>query len=282
MSRNIVIGAITGYAFEKVRPWIVSAKRACPTAEIMLFCWAIDERTIETIEKYGVRCLRVQPPPATGQNIVVERFGWLSQFVENEGLTDSDWIVTTDVADVVFQYDPFSMLHTAIGQCDILASSEGISYKDEPWGSQNIRLSYSETSFNMLADQRTLNAGVIAGRAKAVGRLAWLVYIMSHATKYGHHIPGGGGPDQAAYNLLIRNAVGSRARILGHEMPWAAQLGTTGPQVDPSWSVHVCEPKPMIDNGVVKTHCGGIYAIVHQYNRVPEWKNIIEELYSGS
>ena len=93
-----------------------------------------------------------------------------------------------------------------------------------------------------------------------------------------HHIPGGGGPDQAAYNILLSlKTYRDVTHVSNSEDGWAAQLGTTGP-----W--HGCgsplvEAKPILVDDVVCTSEGKPFTIVHQYDRVPEWKKIIESKY---
>ena len=62
---------------------------------------------------------------------------------------------------------------------------------------------------------------------------------------------------------------------------YAAQLGTTGPQIVNKYKEKLVELEPLFkDSGVVVTNGGTTFAMVHQYDRVPEWKEKIEELYS--
>ena len=37
--------------------------------------------------------------------------------------------------------------------------------------------------------------------------------------------------------------------------------------------------EPVFENGIVYTHDRYKYAIVHQYDRVPEWKKFVQEKY---
>ena len=58
------------------------------------------------------------------------------------------------------------------------------------------------------------------------------------------------------------------------------QLGTT---VDPSkidvFKPLLLESSPTLVDKQVTTSTGEPYHIVHQYDRVPEWKKIVEEIY---
>jgi aryl-alcohol dehydrogenase-like predicted oxidoreductase len=61
---------------------------------------------------------------------------------------------------------------------------------------------------------------------------------------------------------------------------WACQAGTT---VDPSkiqqFKPHLLESEPIFEDGIVKTSLGRKFVIVHQYDRVPEWKKFVEKKY---
>jgi len=107
----------------------------------------------------------------------------------------------------------------------------------------------------------------------------WLLSV--NATQ---HVPGGGGPDQAALNLILSTpAYRNTTEITDIDKPWAAQLGTT---LDPlkieAYRPFITEPLPMFDEdrGLVVTPIGAPYSIVHQWDRVPEIKEAFERKYS--
>ena len=60
---------------------------------------------------------------------------------------------------------------------------------------------------------------------------------------------------------------------------YAAQLGTTGPQIAGKYEDRLLEKSPILVDNTVCTSKGIPFAMVHQYDRVPEWKNIIEKKY---
>jgi hypothetical protein len=68
---------------------------------------------------------------------------------------------------------------------------------------------------------------------------------------------------------------------MNSEDGWAAQLGTTA---DPSkieqFRPFLLEAEPKMNDDKVTTSTGKIFTIVHQYDRVPEWRKIIEENYA--
>jgi len=64
-----------------------------------------------------------------------------------------------------------------------------------------------------------------------------------------------------------------------HDSGWACQVGTTADPSKNFSSVNLTPPPYMIGDTVV-TSTGEQYTIVHQYNRNPQWKQIIENKFS--
>jgi hypothetical protein len=63
------------------------------------------------------------------------------------------------------------------------------------------------------------------------------------------------------------------------ESGYAAQLGTTGPQVAGKYSDKLLEKSPILVDNMICTSEGKPFSLVHQYDRVPEWKEMIEKKY---
>mgnify|MGYP003342780313 CR=1 FL=1 len=94
------------------------------------------------------------------------------------------------------------------------------------------------------------------------------------------HVEGGGGPDQAALNILLNlKAYKDITRFTMSEEGWAAQLGTTGPQIAGKYGDRLVEKSPILVDNVVCTSDGKPFSIVHQYDRVPEWKEFVRKEY---
>ena len=120
-----------------------------------------------------------------------------------------------------------------------------------------------------------LNVGVLAGRGDDMRDLACMIFNMS----INRPIPI---VDQSTFNLMISMAPYLYTSLyLKSEDAWACQLGTTA---DPSkiaeFKPLLEEPSPRFENGKVVTSLGKEFTIVHQYDRVPDWKKVIEEKYA--
>ena len=91
---------------------------------------------------------------------------------------------------------------------------------------------------------------------------------------------GGGGPDQAALNVLLDMVPYKEiTNFAMSEDGYAAQLGTTGFQVNHKYGQHLIEKAPIMVKDVICTSKSEPFALVHQYDRVPGWKEIIEGKY---
>jgi hypothetical protein len=87
--------------------------------------------------------------------------------------------------------------------------------------------------------------------------------------------------DQAVFNIMVsRHPYVKTSMYMKSEDGWACQLGTTAdPSKIDSFRPFLLEPSPKLEGDKVVTSEGIEYTIVHQYDRVPEWKKVIEEKY---
>jgi hypothetical protein len=148
-------------------------------------------------------------------------------------------------------------------------------YKDEPWGNQNLMETFGPFFHERFKDNIIYNVGVLAGRGESMRDLCAMIFAMS----VNRPIPI---VDQSTFNFMIsQEPYKSVARYMTSEEGWACQLGTTA---DPSkleqFKPFLLEPSPIMVDGEVATSAGKVFTIVHQYDRVPEWKKVIEEKYN--
>lgn len=289
--QDLVIGAITGYNFGQIAPWVNSLDRSGFTGLKAVVVYDVDYDTCEQLTKRGYAVLAFEKDdlsrrytyPKRNFAIVVDRFlhYWtMLDIPENAQVIRN--IIATDVKDVIFQHNPSTYLDTLEQRgFKLVASSEALKYKDEEWGYHNMAQSFGPVMCEKHKDNIIVNCGVLAGDFSFFIGLAKTIYLMSHGVV--QHVPGGGGPDQAALNLTIRTpAYEAITDFVTHEHPWAAQLGTTmDPNKIDKYRPLITEAVPVFNKhtGLVETPSGIPYAIVHQWNRVPEVKAAVERLY---
>jgi hypothetical protein len=289
---DLVIGAITGYNFDAIAPWVNSLERSGYDGEKAMLCYNINFDVCNELTKRGFKVFGFEQNEEQrrleytkpGFNVVVERFHHMA-FVLRELDTKYRYIVSTDVKDVIFQRNPSEWLEKNLGKTTldlsnkVVAASESIPYDKEDWGNFNLYRSFGPQVYQTFRDKVVSNAGVMAGEFEHMLDLFMQISIFCNAAP-AHYIEGGGGPDQAAYNVLINSKPWvDKTFFAKSEQGWAAQLGTTGPQIQDRYGKFVTEPLPTLKDGIVCTSKGEPFYIVHQYDRVPQWKNEILEMY---
>lgn len=282
--KDIVVGCITGYDFDKIKCWVNSLEKSGFSGDKVMLCYNIDYDTCEELTKRGFSIFAFKRNDEERKfeykdkfSIVVDRF--LHQwFFLKKFRGQYRYIISTDVKDVIFQNNPSVWLENNIGNKKINVGSESIRYKDEDWGKNNLLRSFGQYIYDENADNVIYNAGTISGRFDTMIDLFLNVYMLCNSTQ--HFIEGGGGPDQAALNVLLNmETYRNVTNFATSESGWAAQLGTTGPQIQSKYGELLTEKTPIIEDGIVMTNSGTPYTLVHQYDRVIELKQKVEEIY---
>lgn len=283
--KDIVVGFITGYSFDKIEPWVNSLDRSGFTGTKAMICYNIDYSVAEELVKRGYTILAFKKNDELKRleykenfSIMVDRFLHL-WYLLKQHKGQYRYIITTDVKDVVFQKNPSEWLEKNLGDKKINAACESMYYRDEDWGNHNIWKAFGPLIHETYKDNLIYNAGVISGEFDTMLDVFLNIYMLCQGTS--HHIEGGGGPDQAAWNILLgMETYKNVARYTMSEDAWAAQLGTTGPQIAGKYGHLLVEKSPILVDNTVCNSAGEPFAIVHQYDRVPQWKEIIEKKYA--
>lgn len=281
LSNDLIVGAYTNYNWNQIKYWANSIDRCGFTGDKAVIVYNSDEDTVKKLSDLNFKVIVFNQDPISKnyywpqQNliIVVQRFFHLWQYLNTTDI-DYRYVITTDVKDVVFQTNPSVWLETYIGTGEtIVASSESIKYKDEPWGNDNLRASYP-MMYDEIKEKTIWNCGVQAGTPTALKEL-WLQiwFICQRAGRYN--------PDQAAYNILLNTiAYKKLTRFVHEDEGWAAQLGTTMDETKMNYLRPVLlDPEPTFDGKHVLNSLGIPFSIVHQYDRIKSLKNIIENNY---
>jgi hypothetical protein len=276
---DCVIGCSTNYDWAKLKYWINSINSSGFTGDKVMILMNCDKETASKVSDAGFDIIAFGQD--TKNNLVynsnmmvhVERFYHIYQHLKNK---DYRYVITTDVKDVIFQKNPSEWLEINLpeGHEDLVFSSESIKYKDEPWGDQNLRETFGTQIYEDFKDNIIYNVGVLAGRGYAMKDLMMNIF----ASCLGRPIKI---CDQSTFNFLVsQHPYLKTSKYAQSEDGWACQLGTTA---DPSkieqFKPLLLEPSPKLEGDKVVTSTGIEYTIVHQYDRVPEWRKVIEEKY---
>lgn len=185
---------------------------------------------------------------------------------------NADYVLVTDVFDVMFQDNPFTKI---IGK-DIVVGWEGVKHSEEPWNMDVLQKSYPHKT-NDLRNLFISCSGVIGGKKDKIVELLKMMDKMTMG-KGGHDIR-----DQAALNIIIEEQH-FNITTLNPSDGWVLHCAVGGPtQFYKDWGFqqHMKErfgEAKMLD-GVVTTEDFKIYDIVHQFNRIEEWNKDLTTRY---
>jgi hypothetical protein len=278
---DLIVGCATNYDWSKLKYWVNSINRSGFEGDKVLILMNCDKDTVKKISNSGFSIIAFNQDSDgnlsynSNMMVHVERFFHIYQLLKDNLYR---YVITTDVKDVIFQKNPSEWLEEWLGNDsasdDLVFSSESMKYKDEPWGNQNLLETFGPQIYEDFKNHTIFNVGVLAGRGYAMKDLMMNIFAscMHRPIKI---------CDQSTFNFLIsQHPYLKTSKYTKSEDGWACQLGTTA---DPSkieqFRPFLLEPSPkMVDDKVV-TSTGIEYTIVHQYDRVPEWKKVIEAKY---
>jgi len=271
--KDLIIGGCTNYGINELKPWVLSVNECMPEADKVM---CVGNATQETRDWLVANNFRIVDMPQVQIPIHVLRFLSIYNFLK-DNWEDYRYVVTTDVKDVYFQWSPFKWMTDSLqnlGMYQLVCGSEGLKYKDEPWGNENLMQAYGPYVHELFKDKEIYNVGVLGGTAEYVKDLVFNIF--TNAINRPIAIC-----DQAVFNVLINTQPYFDVMFFAwNRHAWACQAGT---MADPSkieqFRPHLLEDEPIFDNGVVWTADREMYCIVHQYDRVPEWKKFVEQKY---
>jgi len=277
--KDLIIGGATNYDWSKLKYWINSINQSGFQGDKVLILMNCDKDTVKKVSDAGFMVVGFQQDsqgnliyPQTGRAPHVERFLHIYNFLSQN---EYRFVVTTDVKDVIFQKDPIEYISATLTEDkNLMFASESMYYRDEPWGNQNLFETFGEFIYNNFKNNEIYNVGVLAGRGHAVRDLICNIFVSTQ----GKPIPI---CDQSTFNFMISMSPYRETSVyLRSEDAWAAQLGTTAdPTKIEQFKPFLIEAQPKMNENEVTTSTGIPFTIVHQYDRVPQWRKVIEAKY---
>ena len=263
--KDLIIGGFTNYGINQLKPWVLSAKAVAGDNDVVLVTGNATDETVDWLRDQGV----VVVPMLQVQNIPIHVLRFLSIYdYLHKYWKEYEYVVTTDVKDVYFQTDPFVFLVNR----KLVIASEGLKYKDEPWGNENLMQAYGPYVYDQFKDNEIFNVGTFGGSAEYVKDMVFNIF--TNAINRPIQIC-----DQAVFNVLINTQ--PYKDIITETDDWACELGTV---MDPSkidaFRPNLLFSEPVFEDGLVRNPVTKKpFPIVHQYDRVPVLKKFVQEKY---
>lgn len=279
---DLIIGAADKYSWKHVKNWAKSISQSGFTGDAILLTYRVDDDVLLECGKNNITTISVDwdswgnPIKHETMNRDTQchqlRFFHIWQLLKGFQPDEYRNIIITDVRDVIFQTNPSEWLKIHLGGYQIIAPSEGVTFGKESWNMTNVHNAFGPYVAESTNPYKVFNVGTIAGKFQAMKELCLSLYLMG----VGHQIPN----DQAAFNILVNGLISELTLKLNMDSTWSCQCGTA---VDP-------EKQYLRDSGaytdVIPDMVNGLicfndvpYVMVHQYDRVPDWKPIIDRRY---
>jgi hypothetical protein len=256
----------------KIKVWSESFKRHSDGEIVLIAANATDE-DIQACVDLNIKYYQVTVEDTWYINN--KRLKHTKDFLDQ---SDADLFLITDVFDVLFQSDPFSKMD--LDNYDVFISREGILVCEEPWNADVINRVFPD-EIQSCMNQEIVCSGIIGGKREALVKLYDKLDYMCENSLNGHNIK-----DQAALIIMVKNGEIDRLKNFSLDEGWAMHCQSAGPtQFFESWGLKnslirkgygIPELK---EDGFVYTQTGIKYNMVHQFNRVDEWKKIITKEY---
>ncbi len=258
-----IVGCITKYGIEQIRPFVESIDMSGFAGEKLMLVYDTSPDTIDYLTNKGWLIVQSEPQ----QHIILQRvrdmYSLLHQY-------ETDVIIWVDVKDIVFQKDPTNWLNMWMRK-DILAFSESLKFGDEEWARLNAGTSFP-MEWEWLQNEEIYCAGTIVGKKEAIRDLFIDIYRWSLTTSNPEQLA-----DQAAYNILIHMYQWKdKVQFVKQQEGFAAQLHLKLKKGD---ILPYTEELSTIDGNEIKNSKGELYTLVHQYDRNEELKKLIQNKY---
>lgn len=277
---NLVIGAIRGYTFSDLAPFVISLKRSNFRGDLVLLWNSVDESTRRELESHGVQLVHFSYRGGGSINSWSRFWPWLRPLLRlpvgdsvrsrvyrkilnlafvrylhtldylraNQGRYQN--ILITDVRDVIFQDDPFR--DPLPGDIVAFLEEPFVRYGKEPMNDGWIIENYGATCFKLLNGQRISCCGTVMGSAPGM-----IEYLSAFASEIIRLRSVAHGADTSVHNVLIRKRMAGQITIVDN---FEGAVGTCHAD-----SNRVASRPPVLDTA------GKPVPVLHQYDRHPEF-----------
>jgi len=302
MGKDLILGVVDNYTWEQIKYWANSIDRSGFTGHKVLLVYNMDADTVKKLTDEKFMIVGAAPFDEekgfkydnSGGSIMVDRFVHIHQFLASlDNKSDVRNVIATDVRDVVFQSNPTEWLDKLDTEEHLLVGSENLLYLNEPWNAQNMLVAFGRLFFDKMMSKEIYCAGVVAGSVDAFKDFCLNIWLICRGLN--PHVEGGGGPDQSAMNIMLHlSGYKDQVKLLDPTTAWVCHAGTTLDAIkagsgaigqaymrDPTLdfrSKYVYNVEYAVDDGKIYIN-DKIVTILHQWDRVPAWKALVEEKY---
>lgn len=271
MKKSLVIAGCQGYEYDTISPWINSLNSCGFTGDKVIIGIDASDELKKQIRSFGINCYKVKS--TENKNRFIERFKHLADFLKifKESY---EYVITTDIKDVIFQKNPEEWIKNNIKNYNIIASSESIKIKDENWNKYQIYAALGNEIGKSLENYEVQNIGILAGRIDSIIQISEYLYVEGLKCLNTNG-------DQPLFNYIIHNKLKEKTLFASLEDAWALNCGVIAcDRTENEFRNYLIHKPPYMDkNNIVKNHKDEEIYIIHQYDRNSVWRDILFNKY---
>ena len=257
--KNILIGIIVNYSWEKILPFIKSLNTAnFINSDIIMFISGLTKSVINNLNSFGIIIYNIPNKFKDVQNIYSDRWKIYEDFLNNNK-DKYNLVLSVDIKDTIFQNNFFSFYEN---YDNILGFSLEESTLENSMNKYWIIERFGNATYEKIKNKRIINAGTIWGTINTFIEFSSILYknLLKYPEAY----------DQSVVNYLIyhENILGNCTKISSDGYGLVITLGLTNRKniiLD-------------IKNNILNYN-SQIASIIHQYDRHEDIKRIIKEKY---
>lgn len=261
MTKNVVLGAISGYTWSQVASWAISLITSGYDGVAVAVLYGDNPEVKASLERLNFQVVEVPHRPDV----------YNQRFLDFAGLLDSavgqfDRAIITDTRDVLFQSDPFVWLGEHQTK-PVVVTTEGIAFEHEPWNKGVLEKTLPPYAVARLLPLTVCNVGILAGDTAVLADLCLQIGLMAEGTRASP-------ADQTCYNYLLQTeAWAAQVQYAYSDAAFVCQVGTLAdPLKIRDFRPYLTEQEPRLTQAGAETQDGRLYAMVHQYDRSPHWR----------
>ena len=259
MKKNLVMGVAQHYDWDTLEPFVLSCKKNCPSAELLLFVDNISDFTREQLVQCGV-LIKDFPEKYKGMLVVNSRFKMYSDFLDEYG-DNYEQVFLTDTRDVIFQSNVFECFKDYSNYLCYATEDETIrgSKTDYNW----IADRFGKKEADKLLDKKIICLGTVIGTTNEIK-----IFCREIWESVKHHLMINF--DQASMNYLVRNNLLPIKNLF--------ESNTDTGEIFTICFFYNTHPVKTFSNKILRGN-DGIPSIVHQYTLIELLVDFVDKIY---
>lgn len=281
-----IIGAVDNYNWNDIKIWATSLRECGFTGDVVVLVYRATSDLVTNCLNLGFNVLLAEHDEF-GRKIQHNKFGLPTQahkmrnfhayeYLYSVDVTRPDYnerpdmTIITDTRDVCFQRNPEDYFNEQYMGEYITMPSENVLFKDEPWNMGMVQQLFGPIIADKLKNRAACNSGTFFGPSYLMKDFLLNMFLVERDFA-------STGSDQPTMNVLGHNS--EHVNVLPMRAGWAFQCGTT---IDPTKNLPQITPLDykIYPNGILTLSTDVPYVLLHQYERVPALKKLVEKRYA--